>query len=285
MRKKVIICVLLIFVVCATALWVRASFINYPNIQGAIWAAWSGDYGQGIKNDDSILYFWTKSGGKIEFYETPDITDANKLLEISNSRVTVYRNFTMGDSSSDALLVNADTKVTVFSRPATVINSYTQLSSWAGTQGATNGVSYIQAEAGKEYEIDLAAIGKSLPGMNFAGVTIVANDATAANDQMPFAVTIIPPTGSTPASLVSGVSPVFVVPNPGSGATSYGANATPTPQSMQGDYQDANGVLTEGAVGNGVSTMFLTKIGESAEFETRHNSGVSLFVKKATVKK
>lgn len=170
-----------------------------------------------------------------------------------------------------------------FARQATVINSYTQLSSWSG-QAATNGVSYIQAEPGKAYEIDLAAIGASLPGMNFAGVTVVGNDASAANDQKPFTVTIIPPTGTTLASLVSGATPVYVVPYAGSGATSYGANAT-VPQSMQGDYMDANGVLTAGAVASGASTAFLTKIGDSAEYQTRNNSGVSLFAKNVTKKK
>lgn len=275
MRKFIACIALVVFLVFGAALWVRASWESYPNIQGTIWDAWSGDYGSGIKNTDSNLYFWTKSGGKFSLYETPTITNANRIFEASKSglRLDVPMDF------------DAAVRATDFARPATIINSASQLSSWQGTQGAVNGVSWFQAEPGKAYEIDLAALAHSLTGYDCSGVTIIGPDATVANNQKPFTVTIIPPTGSVPASDVSGTTLVYVMPYPGSGATSYGANATPKPQSMQGDYQDANGVLTAGAVLSGTSASFLNKIGESAEFQTRNDSGVSLFAKNATVKK
>lgn len=275
---------------------------TYGNPYGPIWDAWSGGFGMGIKPGTGELYFWTISGGGFSIYETPAIQDSNKLLDVDKTGVTSYGTLTgqeglatpgtfsttgavnrIGDSSSDTFDVMATMRVTVFAKSATVINSHLQLSSWSG-QASKNGVSILQAEAGKTYEIDLATLSKSLAGMDFSGVTIVGPDATAANDQKPFSVIIIPPTGSTLASLVSGVSPVWVVPYAGSGATSYGANAT-KPQSMQGDYMDANGVLTAGAIASGASTSFLTKIGDSAEYQTRNNSGVSLFAVKVTKKK
>jgi hypothetical protein len=274
MKRRLITIGLLIAAVLTTTLWAWASWINYPNIQGSIWEAWSGDYGSGIKNADSTLYFFVKSGGKISLYGTPTITDANRIFEASSSGLIVDK----------PLYSNAATKVTEFSRPALVINSASQLSSWTGAQAATNGVSWFPLEAGKAYEVDLAALAHSQVGYMCSGVSLVMWDATTANDQRPAVITIIPPTGGTLASDVSGVTVVYIVPYPGSGATSYGAD-TSIPQSMQGDYTDGNGVFTAGAVASGASVAVLNKIGESVSVQTRNNSGVSAFIREATLKK
>lgn len=200
----------------------------------------------------------------------------------------------LGDSSSDTVSVLATMRVTDFARAATVINSYTQLSSWSG-QASTNGVSWFLAEAGKAYEIDLPAINASLPGMNLLGVTVVGNDASEANNQKPFTVAVVSYGVTGYASPNSGASTVWVVPFPGSaGLTAYGLPAAAyaaayrsacTPQSGQGDYQDTNGVIVTGPIGSGVSVAVLNKLGESASFQTFNSSGVSLVMINATVKK
>lgn len=293
MKRKLITGVLLIAAVLTTALCAWASWINYPNIHGSIWEAWSGDYGSGIQPATGNLYFWTKSGGKISLYETPSITAGNRILEASASGVIVDKSLSVNGTN---LLVTAATKVTEFSRPATVINSTSQLSTWTG-QAAINGVSWYQLEPGKVYEVDIAALAHSQTGYICSGVTLLMWDATALNDQRPSTITIIPPTGSTPASDVSGTTIVYVMPNPGmTGLTAYGIPAQNyavayrsacTPQSLQGDKEAVanDGVLTAGAVVSGTSIMVLNKIGESLTMQTRNNTGISAFVVAHSLKK
>lgn len=295
MKRRLIASVVVIVAVLATAMWVRAAWMNYPNIHGSIWEAWSGDYGEGIKDADSNFYLFTRSGGKISLYGTPTITDANRVLEASSSGVTIDKplyvngNATIGNASTDSLSIVAATKVTEFSRPATVINSYSQLSSWTG-QAATNGVSWYQLEAGKVYEIDLAALAHSQVGYVCSGVTLLAWDASSTNDQRPATITVLPPSGSRLASEISGATPIYVMPFPGtSGLTSYGKSAENyaevyrsacTPQTLQGDKEAVanDGMLMTGDVISGNSVMVLNKIGESLAMQTRYNSAVSAFL-------
>lgn len=296
MRLKIRIVFLLICFVSSLLLWagLNADEVKYYNPYGAIWSAWSGDYGEGIKPASKNLYWWTVDGGAIEWYETPSISDANRLLRADDSGVSAYRRFYAEDGITTPGPLTAKggtidevnlTKVTGFARQATVISSASQLSSWTG-QAASNGVSFFPLEAGKAYEVDLAALAHSQPGYVCSGVSLVMWDATEVNDQRPAVITIIPPTGSTLASdLFSGTTLVYIVPHPGiSGATAYGAEAS-KPQTMQGDYQDANGVLTAGAVASGASVAVLNKIGETVTVQTLNNSGVSAFVREASLKK
>lgn len=122
-----------------------------------------------------------------------------------------------------------------------LIDSYDDLSTWSG---AGSGQSYFQCSPGRTYLVDPYAIVATANGLGgapggvtiiqgFSGVSAILPDAATWSGPAYDVTIAVAVTGNTGFDhMKTGGTNVQVWPYPGSGATTYYANATESPQSM-----------------------------------------------------
>jgi len=168
------------------------------------------------------------------------------------------------------------------------ITTPSQLSTWTG-QAATAGQSYFQCSPSTTYVIDPHAIatygcapGGTTAMGTFSGVSAILPDASTYSGPAYDVTVILATTGATGyAVALTGCTGVEVWPYPGTGATSYNADATTTPQTLATIYT-TNGTTSTHDVTSGVSYWEIDRLNENATFGLE-DSSVSAFVKNRNI--
>lgn len=240
--------------------------------------------------------------GSVSIVQAADGSTKFNAIEINRTKADDYRGldtvqvktssgvsiFSM-DSSGNIYIHDSDGTIDEYiPRDKVVyINSVSQLSTWAG-QAATAGQSIYQLSPGVTHLFDLEAIAHSGAaaaaggttafgaGSVFSGVSAIAPDASVySGPAYDFSVGVICDDANDLTSALSGVTLLTVWPYPGSGATSYNANATTSPQSIHVIYT-TNGTTGTNTVTSGASCWELNKPSELITFGLE-DGGVSVF--------